>query len=197
MPVMDGYTATRVIREKLGLVDLPIIAVTALARWEDRDKSRLAGMVGHLVKPLDVDDLLEVLRPGRPGSAARSTPVPEAALPLLPLPVLDVAAGLKNFGGDESKWRELLHQFVARHAADVGGARGLFEAGDAGGAARLVHDMCGVAGFLQATALARLAAATEDALRNGRAEALPRLFDELQAAMHALETSVDRHEAMA
>ncbi|MFZ2854711.1 MAG: response regulator, partial [Rhodocyclaceae bacterium] len=40
MPVMDGYTATRVIRDEMGFVDLPIIAVTAYALPEDREKSR-------------------------------------------------------------------------------------------------------------------------------------------------------------
>jgi CheY-like chemotaxis protein len=61
MPVMDGYAATHQIRAVLGLVDLPIIAMTAHARPQDREKSRMAGMVGHLVKPLQVDDLLDIL----------------------------------------------------------------------------------------------------------------------------------------
>jgi CheY-like chemotaxis protein len=61
MPVMDGYSATYQIREVLGLLDLPIIAMTAHARPQDREKSRLAGMVGHLVKPLLVEDLLNTL----------------------------------------------------------------------------------------------------------------------------------------
>jgi signal transduction histidine kinase/DNA-binding response OmpR family regulator len=61
MPVMDGYAATRQIREVLGLQDLPIIAMTAHARPQDHEKSRLAGMVGHLVKPLHVEDLLNIL----------------------------------------------------------------------------------------------------------------------------------------
>jgi CheY-like chemotaxis protein len=61
MPVMDGYAATRQIREVLGLLDLPIIAMTAHARPQDHEKSRLAGMVGHLVKPLHVEDLLGIL----------------------------------------------------------------------------------------------------------------------------------------
>jgi signal transduction histidine kinase/DNA-binding response OmpR family regulator len=61
MPVMDGYTATRMIRAELGLLNLPIIAVTAFASPQDREKSRQAGMSGHIVKPINVDDLLEIL----------------------------------------------------------------------------------------------------------------------------------------
>jgi CheY-like chemotaxis protein len=61
MPVMDGYAATHQIREVLGLLNLPIIAMTAHARPQDREKSRSAGMVGHLVKPLHVEELLAIL----------------------------------------------------------------------------------------------------------------------------------------
>lgn len=61
MPLMDGYAATHQIREVLGLVDLPIIAMTAHARPQDREKSRLAGMVGHLVMPFHAQDLLDIL----------------------------------------------------------------------------------------------------------------------------------------
>ncbi|HET6718679.1 MAG TPA: response regulator, partial [Rhodocyclaceae bacterium] len=57
MPVMDGYAATRVIRDELGRAELPIIAVTAYAQTADREKSRAAGMSGHIVKPIDVDSL--------------------------------------------------------------------------------------------------------------------------------------------
>ena len=65
MPLMNGYTTTRHIRDELGLLDLPIIAVTAFARPEDREKSRLAGMAGHLVKPLDVDKLFDIVARAR------------------------------------------------------------------------------------------------------------------------------------
>ena len=61
MPVMDGYAATKVIRSTLGLLDLPILALTAHARPEDRETTRRAGMSGHLVKPLDVKELLDAV----------------------------------------------------------------------------------------------------------------------------------------
>ena len=63
------------------------------------------------------------------------------------------------------------------------------------GAAGLLHGLSGMASLLQATELARLTATTEGALRDGSTDALPLLFDELQAAMHTVEASVDRLEA--
>ena len=59
MPVMDGLTAARLIREKgrESIRHAPIIAMTAHAMQEDREKSLAAGMNDHLTKPIDVDEL--------------------------------------------------------------------------------------------------------------------------------------------
>jgi CheY-like chemotaxis protein len=63
MPIMDGYTATRAIRafEDVGLASIPIIAVSANAFEEDKQKSLEAGMNAHIAKPIDVDKLMETL----------------------------------------------------------------------------------------------------------------------------------------
>ncbi|MEN2745271.1 response regulator, partial [Sinomonas halotolerans] len=87
MPVMDGFAATRAIRERGGRhASLPIIAMTAGAMAEDRERSREAGMDGFLAKPVSLDDLERVLSVwtdaaareacagGGPPPAARGTP---------------------------------------------------------------------------------------------------------------------------
>jgi CheY-like chemotaxis protein len=61
MPVMDGHTATRVIRlqeEELHAAAVPILALTAHASEEAREKSMRAGCSGHLTKPIDQATLL-------------------------------------------------------------------------------------------------------------------------------------------
>jgi CheY-like chemotaxis protein/two-component sensor histidine kinase len=62
MPVMDGYAATREIREVLGLKTLPIIAMTANALESDRQDCLAAGMNEHVGKPFDVAQLVAVIR---------------------------------------------------------------------------------------------------------------------------------------
>lgn len=190
MPLMDGYTATRHIREELGLLDLPIIAVTAFARPEDRERSRLAGMVGHLVKPLDVDKLLDIVAhsrtPRRMENIRPSTPVKAG---VIKLEGLDFVAALKLFGGDQAKFGDILRKFIAQQGDDVAQARRLFSAGDAEGAIRLVHDLRGVASFLHANDLIHLAGEAESAMLDGHADVMPGLFDELQAAMQTLKAS--------
>jgi two-component system sensor histidine kinase/response regulator len=205
MPVMDGHAATRIIRQELGLVDLPIIALTAFARPEDREKSRLAGMVGHLVKPIDIDDLLDLLDrldAERQGLTGRPAVRPGQATPAqseIQLPGLDVASALQSFGGDLTMYRELLRKFMQHHGGDVGEARRLLNAGDTQGAIALVHDLAGIAGLLGAMVLARLAAAVDEAFMDGNAQhmrELPRLFDELQEAMQTIQSAVDQLEAL-
>ena len=61
MPVMDGYTATRAIRQELVLTALPIIAMTANAMTSDRDACLDAGMDEHIGKPFEIDHLVETL----------------------------------------------------------------------------------------------------------------------------------------
>ena len=61
MPVMDGYTATRAIRQDLGLTDLPVIAMTANAMASDRAACLEAGMNDHVGKPFELDHLVALL----------------------------------------------------------------------------------------------------------------------------------------
>jgi len=69
MPVMDGYTATRTLREQERLRGLPIIAMTADAMAGDRERALAAGMNDHIVKPLKMAQMFATMarwiRPGR------------------------------------------------------------------------------------------------------------------------------------
>ena len=61
MPVMDGLTATRHLRQNPAWTQLPVLAMTAKAMSWDRDMCLEAGMNGHLAKPIDPDELFAAL----------------------------------------------------------------------------------------------------------------------------------------
>ncbi|MFK5895130.1 MAG: response regulator [Pseudomonadota bacterium] len=61
MPVMDGYTACKLIRQEQKWKNLPIIAMTANAMTDDYKKSINAGMDDHINKPIDIIKLLTTL----------------------------------------------------------------------------------------------------------------------------------------
>jgi CheY-like chemotaxis protein len=61
MPVMDGITATQLIRAEKSLQSIPIIAMTANALTSDYEKSIAAGMNDHLSKPIEMEKLITTL----------------------------------------------------------------------------------------------------------------------------------------
>ena len=82
MPVMSGFEATSAIRAREGDMDsrIPIIAMTAQAYAQDRERCRRAGMDDHLAKPLTRADLEGMLASWlRPGSTAPEERTPEPA----------------------------------------------------------------------------------------------------------------------
>ena len=91
MPILDGYSAARAIREKG--IETPILALTADAMAGDEAKCRLAGCSGYLSKPVQVADLLQLVakavgchvtraddEPPNPGSPRASTMIHRSAL---------------------------------------------------------------------------------------------------------------------
>ena len=62
MPEMDGYEAMKLIRKKKSFATIPIIALTAKAMKNDREKCIEAGASDYIAKPIDIDELLSMMR---------------------------------------------------------------------------------------------------------------------------------------
>ena len=62
MPKMDGYEAMRQIRANTRFNKLPVIALTAKAMKEDREKCIQAGANDYITKPVDIDRLLALMQ---------------------------------------------------------------------------------------------------------------------------------------
>ncbi|OON64673.1 diguanylate cyclase [Massilia sp. KIM] len=195
MPVMNGFEATAAIRA--AGIAVPIVAMTANAMPEDRERSLAAGMQGHLGKPIDVDELVETLArlaraDGAPtGAAAGSSgaaAAPPAAAPAAPLPVparlpgIDLQATLPRFGGSFERYAAVYARFAASREATLGELRALAHAGERVGAQQLAHRLRGVAANLGAEEVARQALALEQALRDADQPTVVLRLAELAAA---------------
>jgi CheY-like chemotaxis protein len=195
MPVMDGVTATKAIRSKPQLINLPIIAMTANVMAADREKCIEAGMNDHVAKPIDPDELFAVLlrwiKPRDGGSAtpehaapaeavsAAATTIPAAAETLV-IPGIDTKAALRRAGGNLKRYESLLRKFAQLSAGGVEEIRNALAAGEAETAARAAHSIKGSAANLGAATVAEVAAKAESAILSGQG---------IDEALRSLETS--------
>ncbi len=118
MPVMDGLTATRHIRSKLGLTALPIVAMTANAMASDREACRAAGMNDHVGKPFELDTLIAVLRrqcgledAALPAAAPANHAWPVAVETAATESGIDLQAAVRRMGGRTDVYLRMLRLF--------------------------------------------------------------------------------------
>ena len=238
MPVMDGYTATRKIREWESEVrgqrtearnqktekienkteykhqtfsleplasSLPIIAMTANAMAGDREKSLEAGMNDHVAKPIDTKELFNTLaRWIEPGDRKMLVDSEMEGLedkadregdPMLELPGISVANGLKKVGGNEKFYHKLLLQFLDTNQDSANEIREALEKKDQLLAVRLAHTVKGVAGTLGADALAKVAGEVEKELKGDETGELSHKLGQFESHLNQVMRSIEKSEA--
>jgi CheY-like chemotaxis protein len=214
MPVMDGYDATRSLRQDPRWRELPVIALTANTTGADRARILATGMNDHIAKPLNVDTLFEVLsrwvHPAERGAVAPDEGCPDTMTPegtasapgartgkarpapaIAPaLPVVDgleSRSGLASAANNAGLYLRLLRIFL--HSQQDTGDR-LAQAAasdDAAALEHLAHSLRGSSATIGALPLSEAAAALETACRAQAPSAQRReLARAVQAALDRL-----------
>ncbi|MES2297372.1 MAG: response regulator [Pseudomonadota bacterium] len=188
MPVMDGFAATRKIRENPQHAALPVIAMTANAMVGDKEKCLAAGMNDFIAKPIDVAQMFTTLarwvKPANPAPPPPLVVPDEAALPVIP--GLKMAAALQRVGGSVKLMRKLLQRFAQTQGGACARILQAIEANDIGSATREAHTLKGLAGNIGASAAFDLAARLEQMLARGELEQRDAVLSELGMELHEL-----------
>jgi two-component system sensor histidine kinase/response regulator len=189
LPVMDGFEATRRIRERERGTGrrTPIVAMTARAMEGDRERCLEPGMDDYLAKPVRVEELDAVLDRWLPAGARDATAgaagFAPAVVDLDPAP-LDALASLQS-EGDPDVVGELVGVFVEEAPGRLSGMRAAVEARDASALERAAHGLKGTAASLGAVRVAAVCRSIEEAARAGSVGTAPALLEALEPALAA------------
>ena len=197
MPILDGYEATRRIRGELGLVDLPIIAVTAGALSSERRRAETAGMTDFICKPFDGQSLGRlILRHVRPRNRRR-TPEPSAdpPAPLLDerwphIDGIDTADASSRWCGDSVLFTAMLARLFEEHR-EISPPPGVHDSSAIDLYVRRMHKLRGGACMLGAKSVSALAGQIEAACTAGDMDGALRLTATLESAMQLLAANAE------
>ena len=208
MPEMDGYEATRRIRCCEDLKTIPIIAMTAHVMAEHHARAREAGMNDHISKPIDPEQMADVIfhwlrrerkraeRPpesphlsGRVGTA--HLPEPPRLLPALTILGIDAPAALRILGGNEEALIRVLRSFRRDFGEIAGKINTAFQSGQSDRVRELAHEVKGVSGNIAATELHRLARDFEDALKQDDVAAKKNILEKMGAEVKNICKGID------
>lgn len=188
MPVMDGYTATKAIRDlKSPISTIPIIALTAHAMPEEREKCLKTGMNGYITKPIDAKELFKklgyLIGKQLPGKQAQSSKViPGLTIPdklLAKNASLNMKAGLTQVMNDPTLYMDLLMSFEKKYRDWPKEILTSLKVGDLDQCRHLVHTLKGVSGNLGMEKLYSLSVRLELCIKGNEIESIRQLLDEV------------------
>ena len=194
MPVLDGYGATRRIRQDLGLTALPIVAMTANAMAGDREICLASGMNDHVGKPFDIAQLVSLLirtTGFEPNNLDRNGAAPNLSIPgPLSIPGLEVGTAIARMSGLTSLYVLAARDFSKTLGTVVADLQALLGAGARPQARMLLHTLKGNAGTLGASALALEAGRLETLYADTAPDTKPAPLDALEALVLSTTASL-------
>jgi CheY-like chemotaxis protein/HPt (histidine-containing phosphotransfer) domain-containing protein len=192
MPEMDGFEATKAIRQREGEgKHTPIIAMTAHAMKGDRERCLQAGMDGYVSKPIEPQELFDTIdkwtksrdqeKDLSPSTFHPSPSEEEKGVPI------DLETALPRFVGDKEFFREMLEEFLDSAPKQLEKLTDAIETGDAKVVEKEAHSIKGAAGNLGANAFAQVALRLEILGRKKDLAGAKILISDLKAELKRLE----------
>ena len=188
MPRVDGFEATRLVRENPAYSHIAVVALSGDTAVDDVRKMREAGMEEHLEKPLKMDALYDIMSMYYSMDEAEAEPKVERTavedleidVDIKDLPSLDYQLGLDICGNDEEMYKELLKEFFLGYKDSSKKLRDILVAKDYKAAQDLLIDVKGTASNLGAKQFIQITDHFLEALSEGKIPAYGGLFKDYQ-----------------
>lgn len=190
MPVMDGFEATRAIRQEERRTEkhLPIVAITAHALQGDRERCLAVGMDAYVSKPIRGDELIAMVEElSKLGSLPSGRPLATA-----PEPLFDRGEALSRLQGDEQLLAELAQLFLKQYPSQLDEIRKAVEQGDFTKVERTAHSIKGAVSNFGARRAFNAAFELEKAGRAGNAGEFVSLTTALEVEMESLKCELSQ-----
>ncbi|MBW8896639.1 MAG: response regulator, partial [Massilia sp.] len=198
MPQLDGHEATIELRKDARFNGVPIIAMTAHALSEIRDRCLREGMQDYITKPVDPEKLYSTLARWLGHAMPARLPLPAPDTSAIPgLTGIDSALGLRHVAGNTILYLQLLDRFRSSQRQAAAEIRADWEGERFIEGSKRAHTLRGVAGNIGARTLQSVAHGVEDMLRaaNIDPQRAADKLDALESALGAVMQSLDRYFA--
>ncbi|WP_415900964.1 response regulator [Neptuniibacter sp. QD48_11] len=194
MPVMDGYEATRAIREASKFKDLPIIAMTANAMAGDREKCLQAGMSDYISKPINAERLIQALNHWLPDDPKLTPNKEQGAYTTEDKPLVwDRASALKRLMMNDKLLAKVLKAYLQNSAELIENTQQAFRNQQWEELRQQAHNMKGMALNLSAPQLNEICKMLEIEASNQNQEALEKLLPEFVTKANALSDEFNKY----
>lgn len=188
MPRVDGFQATRIIRENPEYDHILVVALSGDTGSDDIQKMKNAGMSEQLEKPLRMESLYKIIY----AYTGKETSVSEPAETVM-RENLDVDKGLQTCGGDEDFYREILAEFMTDYANSSDELGELLRSHNLQAADALLLDIIGIAENIGAHPLGEIASNMKLALSDTHEQSYFSLFDQYKVHLDRLKQDIREH----
>lgn len=190
MPILDGLSATRVLRNEMGFT-LPILAMSAGVMDDERSRCIEAGMNDFIIKPIDVGQMLSTIKAyiqHAPESSSEAIALSDSMERVSEKEPLFTIETLYDMGGDErflTMISGLVSKLVAAGTTPLDEVEGAWHEGNVDAAMGKLHTLRGSLGSLGAKRFASLTLLAEECIQRGASPEVLTVFGELRAVLQA------------
>jgi PAS domain S-box-containing protein len=202
MPEMDGFEATRQIRNSQSAISnrqIPIIAMTAHAMQGDRERCMKAGMNDYIIKPVSPQALAEALDRWLPKEEQTGSwkPENEEQSPKVSslksqIPVFDRVGMMARLMDDKDLAKEMETAFLKDIPLQIAALKGYLDTGDASGAERQAHTIKGASANMGGEQLCAVAFEMEKAAKAGDLDAARGYMAEIETQFNRLNQAMTK-----